>query len=946
MGLEDAGPLRAAHSEAEHNLTPARPEHAWFASTAPHHAALSARAALDTDATSVTLDGAWSFRRWPRVPAGTGSGFEARAYDDSGWGRIAVPHSWEQHGAVGDPKGAHGAYSFPIDPPDVPDENTTGEYRRWVDLSPAAGPGRWLLRCEGVDSAYEAYVNGTRVGHAMGSALTHEFDVTDQITAGRNLVAVRVHEWSAGSYLECSTAGVRPGIVGRVRLMHRPEGGIDDLFVHADYDAATRTGRLGVEGPPGAVVRLPELGLELHANEAATVAGVEPWSAEVPRLYEATVTAGGPDAAETVRISCGFRTIEIRDATLLANGAPLRVRGVDWTPAADTARADIELMKRHNVNAVRMGQCFDTRVLDLCDEYGLWVIEDFALDTRGFEVVEWRRHPEADPAWRDALLDRARRTLERDKNHPCVIGWSLGNEARQGANLDAMAEWVRARDPDRFILSLGDSDCGSADVYASSDAGPAQTELVGRGEEPPAADRAMDGRRRALPFLLCQGSAQAAFGGLAGPGEYVELFEEYPRLAGGFTGEWARVLASDRTPLPGLAEIARAYAPLVIQPDADGVTVTSRYSHRTTAHLRFMFRIEDDGEPVAAGVLDVPELGPGESRRVPLPESAMPVPASPSAGAQRWLTVSAELASGTPWAPTGQEVAWGQSRYAERGAITCDDHRRRPARPPGEAPAVARPDGGWGLGAARFDPAGRLVGVGALTVLGPCLDLWRAPTDRDERGPAGPIAAVWRELGLDRLRHRTVAVTAEDNALSVVAHVMPDGTDTGYEVEYRWRADDGGLRLDVVGSPLGAWTVPVPRLGVRMAVPRELDTVRWVGRGPGQAYPGAALAARQGRFSAPVLGLQAAYPRPQENGARRDVRWAELSGSGCRLLVEGEGFILTVRPWTAEVLDAAAVGGELVADPDWMWVNLDDEHEAEARRFRLSLALHVDADAH
>lgn len=924
-------------------MTPARPERAWFADTAPHHAALPARAALDTDAVRMTLDGAWSFRRLSHVPAGAGTGFEARDYDDSRWERIRVPHSWETGGtatAPADP--AAGGYPFPVDPPEVPDENRTGEYRVWFDLPDAPGRGRWLLRFEGVDSGFEVFINATRVGDAMGSCLTHEFDVTAHLSEGRNLLAVRVHEWSAGSYLEGRASGRRPGITRTVSLLNRPDGGLDDLFVHAAFDVATRTGRLSVEGPPGAVVRLAELGIEVLANEEVAVPGVEPWSAEVPRLYRGTVSVGDPTPLETVQIAVGFRSVAIRDATLLVNGVPVRLRGVNRALGGAT-REDVELMKRHNINAVRTGHCPpDERFLALCDEYGLWVVDECGLDTHAFERVEWRRNPGAEPAWRDALLDRAQRMVELGKNHPCVIGWSLGGDSGRGANLDAMAEWVRARDPERFVLYVGDLDGESADVYARADIGPAETELVGRGEEAPAADLRADRRRRALPFVLCE---EARVGGIgaAGLGEYVELFDEYPRLAGGFVGEWTGLLAPDHTPLPGLLEMARAYAPVTIRPSRDGVAVTSRYGHRSTGHLRFRFRIEDDGEPVASGGLEVPELGPGEHVLVPLPEPAPPTPARP-AGAQRWLTVSAELPAGTPWAPAGHEVAWGQTRIVEGG----EERRRpahRPARPPGDAPAVARPDGGWDLGAGRFEPSGRLVGLSGIPVLGPRLDLWRAPTDRDERGLDESRARAWRELGLDRLCHRTVSMAPEENALSVVAHVMPAGTDVGYEVEYRWRGHDGGLGLDVVGSPLGPWTLPVPRLGVQMAVPRALNMVRWVGLGPSEAYPGASLAVRQGRFSSGVAGLQTPFPRPQENGARRGVRWAELSGAGSRFTVRGEGFILAVRPWTSESLAATAHAADLVDDPEWLWVTMDEEHDVDARRFRLSLELRADAGA-
>ena len=946
----------------------------WFSDETPHRGALPPRAHLDSDAPAVALDGEWAFRCSPTA-VGT-PGFEAVGFDDSAWDRVRVPHCWQLEGIPGAPTYSRPAYTnvaypFPVDPPAVPDENPTGEYRRTFALPPVTSAGRWLVRFEGVDSAFEVFLNGVRLGEAKGSRLTHEFDATGALAAqdsaaGRNVLAVRVHQWSAGSYLEDQDMWWLSGIFRSVALLHRPEGGIDDLFVHSGYDAATRTGRLRVAAPDGAVVRLPELGLELPVNEQVDVPGVEPWSAEVPRLYRGTVST----SSETVRIAVGFRTVSIEDATLLVNGAPLVIRGVnrhEWHPLTGrtldeaTMRADIQLMKRHHVNAVRTSHYPpDARFLDLCDEYGLWILDECDLETHGFERVGWRRNPSAEPQWRDALLDRMQRTLERDKNHPSIIGWSLGNESGRGDSLAAMAAWVRERDPDRFIHYEGDWDCPYTDVYSRMYTDHAATELIGRGEEPRTAVAAHDARRRALPFVLCE-YAHAMGNGPGGLAEYEALFERYPRLAGGFVWEWIDhgilqratsgprpgaehfayggdfgeelhdgnfiadgLVFPDRTPSPALAELAKTFEPVRIAVTGEGITVRSRLMHAPTDHLGFRWRCEDDGGEVASGVLDVGPLGPGHEKTLPLPSALKATPA-PKPGAERWLTVSAVLAVDTPWAVAGHEVAWGQARL---------DHPapppREPSRPPGDAPARPLDGGGWTLGPARFDDSGQLVRLGALDVIGPRLDLWRAPTDNDELAGDDPPAAAWRRLGLHRLRHRTCSAVAEENALSVVAHAMPAGSDVGYEVEYRWRAHDGGVRLDVIGSPIGTGEVPVPRLGIRFAVPSGLDSVSWFGLGPGESYPDSSAAQRTGLFAASVSELQTPYVRPQENGARRGVRRAELSGSvagrPAGLRMEGGPFILSVRPWTSEDLESAAHATDLVPDPEWLHVNLDAEH--------------------
>jgi beta-galactosidase len=262
------------------------------------------------------------------------------------------------------------------------------------------------------------------------------------------------------------------------------------------------------------------------------------------------------------------------------------------------------------------------------------------------------------------------------------------------------------------------------------------------------------------------------------------------------------------------------------------------------------------------------------------------------------------LAGDEPWAPAGHEVAWGQVPVAA-------------------APARAARKSAWSDVDADFDPrTGVLRRLGSLELLGPRLDVWRAPTDNDE-GYHGPqqLAPLWRAAGLDRMRHRTISVARVGDALVVRTRVAPAASDIGLLATYTWTAEDGALVLALAVVPDRSWEFPLPRLGVRFAVPSSLEGVEWFGRGPGEAYPDSRLAARVGRFSSAVADLQTPYLMPQENGSRTEVRWATLGG---RLRIEGrEHFELTVRPWTSEALAAARHPPDLVPDPDWLWVNAD-----------------------
>jgi beta-galactosidase len=794
-----------------------------------------------------------------------------------------------------------------------------------------------------------------------------------------------VPQWSAGSYLEDQDMWWLSGIFREVRLLARPAGAIDDWFVHAGYDHRTGAGSLRVEASVPARVTVPELGVDVAAGETVRLPAVEPWSAESPRLYEGRLASAG----ERVALRIGFRAVAVTDGLLTVNGRRVLLRGAnrhefhpDRGRAVDEATmlADVVLMKRHNLNAVRTSHYPPhPRFLELCDTYGLYVVDECDLETHGFEPIGWRGNPADDPRWEDALVDRMARMVERDKNRPSVVLWSLGNESGAGRNLAAMAAWARRRDPSRPLHYEGDRSSPDVDVYSRMYPTHAEVDAIGRGEEPPLEDPQLDARRRAMPLILCE-YAHAMGNGPGGLWEYQELFERHPRCQGGFVWEWIDhglrahtpdgreyyayggdfgeplhdgnfvadgLLFPDRTPSPGLDELKKVVEPVRITADpAGGIRVANLHDVRDLSHLRFSWTLEAEGVAVASGSLEVPPLGPGEQATVPLP----PLPPTE---AESWLTVQALLATDHAWAPAGHEVAWGQlpiTPAVESGvgigvgaAGAPEPHRPVPGpqdregSPAAEQPAAVvhspltvGPDGRAPdplmVGPGVFDPAtGRLLRLGDLAVEGPRLDLWRAPTDNDHGlHGAEALAPLWRRVGLHRLQHRVDQVALEGEQLVARGRVAPAATDLGVATTYRWSAVPGGLRLEVQVVPEGDWPCPWPRLGLRMAVPAGLRRVEWFGRGPGEAYADTGRAARVGRFAATVEALQTPYLRPQENGNRRDVRWATVGdGHGTAIRLEGEPtFDLTVRPWTSERLDQARHPTDLRPD-DRVWVNLD-----------------------
>lgn len=905
------------------------PSAQYLADTAPGHGARRPpRSWLHSDAPSLSLTGEWRFRLSPT--AAVSEEFAGTGFDDDGWDSIPVPSHWvlQGDGRYGSPIYTNIQFPFPIDPPHVPDENPTGDYRRHIEIPPEWDEAeRIVLRFDGVESMYKVWVNGDEIGVGTGSRLAQEFDVTGSVRPGDNVVSVRVHQWSAASYLEDQDQWWLPGIFRDVTLIARPVAGIEDVWMRAGYiDGA---GSLTVEVTADAdayplTLSIPELTVEKvwHSPEDVVpfdVGAVDPWSAETPRLYTATVS----NAAESIEQRLGFRTVEIRGDRFLVNGRrvvfhgmnrhethPVRGRVFD----EEHARDDLARMKRFNVNAIRTSHYPPhPRLLDLADELGFWVIDECDLETHGFEKDGWTNNPSDDPAWRDAYLDRIRRAVERDKNHPSIVMWSLGNEAGTGANLAAMSAWVHARDPERPVHYEGDHTGEYTDVYSRMYSSILETTEIGRdGSVAPilGCTPAQAARQRTKPFILCE-YAHAMGNGPGALDQYDALTHEYPRLHGGFVWEWrdhgllartpdgtpyyayggdfgevvhdgnfvmdGMVLSND-VPTPGLHEFAAVVQPIRFEFGGDSVTLSNLRHSAGTSDLAFTWRVEHDGVEVATGALAVPTVAAGESATIALPAI------EGATDGETWFTVDAVLAHDTAWAEAGHVVA------------TAQLDRSAPAAIPPVPRALVRPAsaGSLTLGPAEFE-RGRLVGLFGRPVQGPRLELWRAPTDNDEgAGSAERLgsdasilgvssASLWRAEGLDRLTHRLVDVQSDGSGMRTLTKVSAANTSLSVWVDSTWTRDGDELELRVEIEPSAGWSTVWPRIGIRFDLPdgdTAIDGASWFGLGPLESYPDSLRAAQVGRFTRAIDELDAGYARPQETGHRSSVRRLALTSSG------------------------------------------------------------------
>ncbi|MFD6921573.1 glycoside hydrolase family 2 TIM barrel-domain containing protein [Streptomyces sp. NPDC059944] len=890
-----------------------------------------ARSWLHSDAPSLSLNGPWRFRLSP-----TASGpkdFAADGFDDHGWDSIPVPSHWvlEGDGAYGRPIYTNIQFPFPIDPPYVPDDNPTGDYRRHFDLPAGwSDAERVLLRFDGVESMFRVWVNGVEVGSASGSRLAHEFDVTTAVREGENTVAVRVHQWSAASYVEDQDQWWLPGIFRDVTLLARPVGGIEDVWLRTGFDGGH--GRIEAEITADAsafpvTLRIPELGIEHVWTAPGAIAplGVpdaRPWSAEEPRLYDATVST----AAETITLRVGFRTVEIRGDLFLVNGRRVVFHGVNRHEAHPErgrvfdethAREDLARMKRFNVNAIRTSHYPPhPRLLDLADELGFWVVLECDLETHGFDHVGWAGNPSDDPAWREVYLDRIRRTVERDKNHPGIVIWSLGNEAGTGGNLAAMSAWVHARDAGRPVHYEGDYTGEYTDIYSRMYASVPETEQIGAdGARSPLLNctPAQSARQRAKPFLLCE-YAHAMGNGPGAFDQYEALVRQYPRLHGGFVWEWRDhgllatapdgtpyyayggdfgevvhdgnfvmdgMLLSNDVPSPSLFEFAAVTRPVDLVFDGEKMAVTNLRHTADTTDLSFRWRVEHDGVHVASGDLDVPVLAAGESGWAPLP------PVTPAPDGETWLTVDVVLAAPTPWATAGHVLATAQLERTERRPVS-------PVRQQGDWQPC---DGNRSLGIAEFT-GGSLVRLGDRPVTGPHLELFRAPTDNDEspsdgvEGSDDSIAGtshadLWRRDGLDRLTARRIRVERTGDALRTLDKVSAANSAAWVMMESTWSIEGDELELRVEIEPSQGWRTVWPRIGIRLGLPdvaAPVDGAQWFGLGPLESYPDSLRAARTGHFTSTIRDLSVDYARPQETGHRSELRRLTLTSGAAEVL--------------------------------------------------------------
>jgi len=917
-----------------------------------------------------SLNGRWRFH-WAARPADRPAEFFRADFDDSRWDWIPVPSNWQLHG-YDIPIYTNILYPFPVDvsgPPVVPkDRNPVGSYRRSFTLPRAWKGRRVLLHFEGVDSAFYVWVNGRKVGYSEDSRTPAEFDITRFLRPGANLLAVEVYRFPDGAYLEDQDMWRLSGIYRDVYLWSPPDRHVRDVEIRTELDEDCRDAVLRVkadvlqyEGAPGRASLALELAdaagravfapqtrvLELRAGAetsvefAVPVSGPRLWSAETPYLYSLLLTL--KDVAgrtlEVIPFPVGFRQVRIRDGRLLVNGRAILLKGVnrhEHSPetghyvAPELMLRDVLLMKRHNINAVRTSHYPNAPAwYDLADRYGLYLMDEANIEAHGYGNTP-RNRLSNDPQWRAAYLDRVERMVERDKNHPSVILWSLGNESGDGPNVAAAYQWVKRRDPTRPFHYEGSTANGGSNADINSFMYP-----------PPAAVLERARRRPDMPLILCEYS-HAMGNSNGGLKEYWDIFYAGANAQGAFVWDWVDqglrqpapaehraasgretflayggwwedkaglhndnnfcmngLVAADRTVRPGLSALKYVYRYLhagPLDPATGKIQVTNWFDFLNARQIaEGLWSIQADGRPIASGRFPELDIPPRQARQYVLPLPAL----RPEPGREYWLDVSFLTRSDLPWAPKGHELAWDQFRLP-LGA---------PPRPfdPSAAPPLDMDEQGDEV---RFSGpdfqilfdrhAGAFTGLTyrgvRLIERGPMPDFWRAMTDNDRgawkavgrawvKDPARNLL-LWREAGSGWQARQVEVRRLDERRALVQAEGFLPAVRASYNLTYTIYGS-GDIIIEADYRP-GAGPLPMmPRFGMEWVVAPGLEKIAWYGRGPAATYADRNFE-RIGVYSSTVDAEWVEYSRPQENGNKNEVRWVALTNDqGVGLLAVG-----------------------------------------------------------
>lgn len=946
-----------------------------------------------------SLNGEWKFSLFSRPEEVPAESLEGQ-FDDSGWDSIGVPSNWQMKGFD---KAIYTNIKYPFDDnaPHVPAENPTGCYRTTFELDSAWQNRTTRIVFEGVNSAMHLWCNGHWVGYSQDSRLPAEFDLSPYLHEGENQLMVMVLRWSDGSYLEDQDMWWLSGIFRDVTLISKPQVSLEDISIQTELDDCYRDATLKLKTRLSAkalehkvLVKLYDADNNIVGSREGyisqcgkkvidekgcwddiafhEIAVTEPhkWSAESPYLYRCVIALLDADGeladCESYRI--GFRKVEITEGLLKVNGQAVLIRGVNrhehhpqdgHAVSMESMLEDICLLKQNNFNAVRTAHYPNHPAFyDLCDEYGLYVVDEANIETHGQFPMSRLSN---DSQWLSAYMQRMVGMVERDKNHASIIIWSLGNESGIGFNHHAMYQWTKQRDPSRPIQYEG----GGADTAATDIICPMYSRVD---EDQPfaavpkwAIKSWITHPGESRPLILCEYSH--AMGNSSGSfNKYWQAFRQYPRLQGGFIWDWVDqglskidengchywgyggdfgdqindrqfcingLMFPDRTPHPALFEVKKAqqfYQFALHAEDGLSVEVTSEQLFTRSEFETLTWQVCAEDKVVACGELPL-EIEPGSTQVMKLTDSLPKV----SGGKEYFLNIEVVLNRDLAWAEKGHVTAQEQLTLSELLLLPLAGSDKQVSAKPdveisGQEILVKTANS-----EVKFSKAsGSIFGwsnQGKNMMQRPLKDnFYRSPLDNDigtsEADFVDPNSWIskWGRAGLDALIRQCQSIEVEETSNSIIVIATHHHIANGEIVlvsnwRYEFTGDDKvavSVAVDVAkGLP------SLPRVGTEFALPVPETDIEWYGRGPHENYPDRLGAAHIGEYSLPYQEMHTDYIFPSENGLRCDVKRIKVG----KMLVEGN-FNFSVSRYSQSNLTTAKHSNELVAD-NCLYVRLD-----------------------
>ena len=942
--------------------------------------------------TDISLNGEWDFL-YLRAPEFSPEGFFEKNFTIKEWNTIPVPSCWQMQG-YGQMHYTDVWYLFPVNPPFVPSENPTGIYRRFFTVPDTWQGGKTILRFDGVGSAFDVWINGIHCGYSKVSRLASEFDISHCVVIGENQITVRVYQWSDGSYLERQDMWVFSGIFRDVTVCYESACSISTCFVSADLQNGYKDGVLYADVLLSVEAEGTDYTVEYHLSEKDSgreivhgcaavqdstcntmqdgvqnggtvfcsnnsssmfrviheeIASVHTWTAETPFLYclQLELKKAGR-ILDTAALTLGFRKIEIIDGNFTINGKAILLNGVnmhDFSPAGGSTvdktvvEQDIILMKQHNINAVRCSHYPKADYFyDLCDTYGLYVIDEADLESHGFEWIQATNWLNETASWEHAYIDRCERMVKAHYNHPCILMWSMGNESGMGTNFKKAADRVRLLDKTRLLHYEGDSNAETADVYSTMYTRLNRLQEIAEGND-----------AHGKPHLLCE-YAHAMGTGPGNLEEYQNLFRRYKRLQGGFIWEWYDhgiqitkkdgsityyyggdfgdeptnsnfcidgLLIPDRTPSTGLLCYKEVIAPVDCRPVdlAKGlITIRNRYDFTDLHDIALYWQVVSNGTVYESGIIDTlsATVGKEETIRIPysLPKESFDA---------YYLNIQFMHKHNTLYAASGFIVAKRQFLLpvarilrqrlhdTEHGLQISDEQTKLTVS-------------GNGVQVAFCKVTGRLCEytVDGISYLceGFTPNVRRALIDNDMYK-----VKDWKEkyfIHKQQEQLETFTYSSEKNyvAVHISTHFSFLNQAFGFKCGYRYCIfSDGEIEFDLQARSF-AYTdfVPqmIPRAGIEFSMPLQFNRVTWYGLGFEENYCDMKAHVQKSVYSASVQDMHTEYVKPQENGHREEVERLLLSGADKGLLFSFENPVgINVHDYTIDALEKAGHIGNI-----------------------------------